>query len=48
MTELTVISPPAGEALSLAEAKDFLRIGHEGEDSLVTGLIESARARRAA
>jgi uncharacterized phiE125 gp8 family phage protein len=45
MTDLTVISPPAGEALSLAEAKDFLRIGHEGEDSLVTGLIESARAR---
>jgi len=45
MTNLTVISPPAGEALSLAEAKEYLRIGHEGEDDLVSGLIESARAR---
>lgn len=45
MTELTVISPPAGEALSLAEAKEYLRIGHGGEDGLVSGLIESARAR---
>lgn len=45
MTNLTVISPPAGEALSLAEAKEYLRIGHSGEDDLVAGLIESARAR---
>lgn len=45
MTNLTVISPPVGEALSLAEAKEYLRIGHGGEDDLVSGLIESARAR---
>lgn len=44
MTDLTVISPPAGEALSLSEAKDFLRIGHDGEDDLVLGLIGAARA----
>ncbi len=42
---LTVITPPAGEALSLDAAKAYLRIGHEGEDALVAGLIASARAR---
>ena len=45
MNNLTVISPPDGEALSLGAAKDFLRIGHDGEDDLVTSLIASARAR---
>ena len=45
MNNLTVISPPDGEALSLDTAKAYLRIGHEGEDELVTGLIASARAR---
>lgn len=45
MNNLTVISPPDGEALSLDTAKAYLRIGHEGEDGLVTGLIASARAR---
>ncbi|KCZ66211.1 hypothetical protein L53_02505 [Hyphomonas sp. L-53-1-40] len=45
MNNLTVISPPDGEALSLGAAKDYLRIGHAGEDELVTGLIASARAR---
>lgn len=42
---LTVIVPPGEEALPLAEAKAFLRIGHDGEDTLVTELIASARAR---
>ena len=42
---LTVITPPAGEALSLEAAKEYLRIGHDGEDSLVAGLIAAARAR---
>lgn len=42
---LTVISPPAGEALSLGAAKTYLRIGHDGEDALVTELIAAARAR---
>lgn len=45
MTQLTVITPPAEEPVTLAAAKDFLRIGHDGEDELVTRLIESARAR---
>lgn len=42
---LTVISPPGEGALSLAEAKAFLRIGHDGEDSLVTELAAGAEAR---
>lgn len=45
MNNLTVISPPDGEALSLDAAKAYLRIGHDGEDELVTSLIASARAR---
>lgn len=45
MTNLTVITPPAEEPVTLAAAKDFLRIGHDGEDDLVTRLIQSARAR---
>lgn len=44
MSELTVITPPAGEALSLDAAKDFLRLGTDAEDGLVAGLIASARA----
>ncbi len=45
MSELTVVTPPDGEALSLVAAKDFLRIGHEGEDALVADLISAATAR---
>jgi uncharacterized phiE125 gp8 family phage protein len=45
MTNLTVISPPGAEPVSLASAKAFLRIGHGGEDGLVSDLIASARAR---
>lgn len=41
----TVIVPPDGEPVSLSAVKDYLRIGHEGEDALVTSLIGSARAR---
>ncbi|MEH6742710.1 head-tail connector protein [Hyphomonas sp.] len=40
-----MISPPDGEALSLGAAKEYLRIGHAGEDGLVADLIASARAR---
>lgn len=42
---LTVITLPGEEALSLAAAKAFLRIGHDGEDTLVSDLIAGARAR---
>jgi len=45
MTKLTVITPPAEAPVTLAAAKDFLRIGHDGEDALVLRLIESAQAR---
>ncbi|MEZ5945910.1 MAG: hypothetical protein R3C13_08355 [Hyphomonas sp.] len=42
---LTVVTPPAGAALSLAAAKEYLRIGHDGEDALVSTLISAAEAR---
>jgi uncharacterized phiE125 gp8 family phage protein len=45
MSNLTVITPPAEEALSLGAAKEYLRIGHAGEDGLVAALIPAARAR---
>ncbi len=45
MTNLTVITPPDGEPVSLASAKAFLRIGHDGEDTLVSDLIKRARVR---
>nr|WP_321510033.1 hypothetical protein [uncultured Hyphomonas sp.] len=45
MSNLTVITPPAEAALSLAAAKDYLRIGHDGEDGLVAALIPAAEAR---
>lgn len=45
MSELTVITPPAGEALSLQAAKEFLRLGTDAEDGLVVGLIAAGRAR---
>ncbi|GAB5457388.1 MAG: hypothetical protein Hens3KO_04180 [Henriciella sp.] len=45
MTDLTVITPPAEEPVSLSQAKDYLRIGHDGEDGLLLELISSARAR---
>lgn len=44
MTDLTVITPPAGEPLTLASAKDFLRLGTDAEDALVTELIRAGRA----
>jgi uncharacterized phiE125 gp8 family phage protein len=42
---VTTLVAPAGEPLGLAEAKDYLRIAYDGENSLVTSLIAGARAR---
>lgn len=39
---LTVITPPAEPPVALSEMKAFLRIGHDGEDTLVADLIEAA------
>lgn len=42
---LTVISPPGEPAVPLEEAKDYLRIGHAGEDDLVADLVDAATQR---
>jgi uncharacterized phiE125 gp8 family phage protein len=42
---VTTLAPPAAEPVPLADAKAYLRIGHDGEDGMVAGLIASARAR---
>ena len=42
---LTTLAAPAVEPVSLAEAKDYLRIGGDGEDGLVGSMIAGARAR---
>lgn len=38
-----LLTPPAAEPLSLAEAKAFLRIEHDDEDDIVTALIAGSR-----
>lgn len=42
---VTTLAAPAAEPLGLAEAKEYLRIGGDGEDGLVQSLIAGARAR---
>ncbi len=42
---VTTLVAPAAEPVSLAEAKDYLRIAYDGENGLVTALIAGARSR---
>ncbi len=42
-SRLTLIAPPEDEALTLAEAKQFLRIEHDADDALITAAIMAAR-----
>jgi len=38
-----LLTPSAGEPLSIAEAKQFLRVEHDGDDALIAALIAAAR-----
>lgn len=39
-----LLTPPPGEPLSLAEAKQFLRVAHADDDAVISALIAAARA----
>ena len=41
--KLELMTPPGAEPVTLAEAKEFLKIDHGDEDSLLLGLIRSGR-----
>jgi uncharacterized phiE125 gp8 family phage protein len=39
-----LLTPPAAEPLSLADARQFLRVEHDADDELIAALIAAARA----
>lgn len=43
-SRLTLLAPPEDEALTLGEAKQFLRITHDDEDAVIATAIAAARA----
>ena len=45
MMSIRTLAPPGAEPVSVAEAKDWLRIGSGGRDDLIAGLIAAARER---
>ncbi len=40
---LALLSGPASEPISLAEAKTFLRVDHDDEDDFLSSLITTSR-----
>jgi uncharacterized phiE125 gp8 family phage protein len=43
MTSLQIVTPPTSEPVNLNEAKEHLRVEHTEDDTLIEGLITSAR-----
>ncbi len=42
---LVELAPAGAGPVSVTEARSWLRVGHEDEDALITGLLDAARAR---